>query len=142
MIAVDWGRPIPSRLKVPKDTKAYADLVLDRLYEPNNNTVPEGEINPRSKMGQFRSPEYCYGFKALGDYSGTIIIGPFPKLDHVLDLMAGYDISRVQGQELVKLLIAKKFVEGIPGDKKTPEDKRALARLERAVQIAWGATMQ
>ena len=140
MMKVDMGDLLPKEIKVPKDVSNYAAIVLKRFYEPNNNSVPIREINSRSKQGEFRSPEFCYGC-TLPDYEGAIIIGNVPKLDRVLDFMAGYDISRVQGRELVKLLIAKRFTESNSDEGRSNEEQKVLNELEKAVDLAWRATI-
>ena len=140
---VDFGDLLPKELKVPRDAEKYAQFVLKKLYEPNHNRVPEREINPRSMHTQMRLPEYCYGNKAFDfSYEGIAFSGSVPDLDHTLNLMAQYEISRIQGRELVKLLVAKRFAEGNPTDEKTPESQQVLTELEKAVKIAWSATMQ
>lgn len=143
VMTVNFGELLPRELRVPKDAEKYANFVLKKLYEPGHSSVPEKEINPKSMRTLMRLPQYCYGNKAFDfNYEGIVIIGPVPQLDHTLNLMAGYDISHVQGRELVKLLVAKRFAEGNPSDEKTLEDQQVLTELEKAVQIAWKSTMQ
>lgn len=137
---------LPKRLIAPKGTESYSNAILTRFYEPNYAHVPNDEINSRSKMGIFREPQFCYDPRLFSTFScyhsGLAIIGEYKELDHVLNLIAGYDISRTLGKELVKLLIAKRFAEGNPDMPKTKEQKQVLARLERIVKKAWIATMR
>ncbi|MBT4804792.1 hypothetical protein HON71_01335 [Candidatus Woesearchaeota archaeon] len=135
---------LPKELKVPRDAVHRGEAILQRFYEPNHHevSVPRNEINHHSKHGTFRAPEFCYGFKVPIDDKVTIV-GTHDKLNHTLDLMAGYDVSRVLGRELVKLLVAKKFTEAYKSaaEKGDKEASEMISELDSAVEKAWKRTM-
>ena len=99
-------------VKVPEGTGALAKHILGRFYVPDNVRVPDYEINSNGRRGTFRKPEFCYGSPACNPEDGVGIIGSYAPLDHIMELHAQYEISRVHGRDLIKLMVAKRLVIG------------------------------
>ncbi len=144
---------LPKEIKVPYGTNDCANFILRRFYEPmKSDNVNKTEINGESLQGQYRSPEFCYGF-GLPGYGGVKLFESSKRLNHTLDLMAQKEISHYLAKDLVKLLVAQNFAETFMapyerGQEKLgdgvviPEVGFSKPELDEMVGKTWNATMQ